>query len=283
MAIYNINTNRFEDEAPKTEVAPGILLTKPLADRWPQLAKSRLPYVQIEAIPAPLLPLDVSKFGGGFLLPEHIPYPTDSRGERMFPLAQLNFAEIPRLEGFPEKGWLQFYTSTNDIFGLDFEAPASQKDFRVLYFEEVDENRLHINTKPTEEMYEHSPIIMQHALTFSLQDDYMGMADIRFEKQFGKDVDSFIEEFGEQSGDVYNELAETFSGQGHKIGGYAFFTQSDPRYIHQQFKDHILLLQIDSIGDHIMWGDSGVANFFIHPDKLRAKDFSDVMYNWDCT
>ena len=29
-------------------------------------------------------------------------------------------------------------------------------------------------------------------------------------------------------------------------------------------------------------GGSGVCNFFIKPEALRALDFSDVLYNWDC-
>ena len=33
---------------------------------------------------------------------------------------------------------------------------------------------------------------------------------------------------------------------------------------------------------YIMWGDSGVCNFFINKDKLKNLDFSDVLYNWDC-
>lgn len=38
----------------------------------------------------------------------------------------------------------------------------------------------------------------------------------------------------------------------------------------------------DVNGMDIMWGDCGVANFFIHPDDLKNKDFSKVLYNWDC-
>lgn len=32
----------------------------------------------------------------------------------------------------------------------------------------------------------------------------------------------------------------------------------------------------------IMWGDSDVGNFFIHPDDLKNKDFNKVLYNYDC-
>lgn len=43
----------------------------------------------------------------------------------------------------------------------------------------------------------------------------------------------------------------------------------------------MLLFQLDTVED-IMWGDSGVANFFISRDALKNKDFSKVYYNWDC-
>ena len=31
-----------------------------------------------------------------------------------------------------------------------------------------------------------------------------------------------------------------------------------------------------------MWGDAGVANFFISEQDLKNKDFTNVVYNWDC-
>ena len=43
----------------------------------------------------------------------------------------------------------------------------------------------------------------------------------------------------------------------------------------------ILLFQLNSVKD-IMWGDAGVANFFIDREALKNRDFSHVMYNWDC-
>ncbi len=53
-----------------------------------------------------------------------------------------------------------------------------------------------------------------------------------------------------------------------------------------KIQDYILLFQLDSDsedGKDIMWGDAGVGNFFIHPDDLRKRDFSKVVYNWDCS
>ena len=71
---------------------------------------------------------------------------------------------------------------------------------------------------------------------------------------------------------------------GHKIGGYPYFTQVDPR---EENDPHtFLLLQIDSdeIEDkEIIWGDCGVANFFISPEDMANCKFDDVLYNWDCS
>ena len=76
----------------------------------------------------------------------------------------------------------------------------------------------------------------------------------------------------------------TLFSTGHKIGGYPYFTQDDPRKDNDPYT--LLLLQIDSddIEDvEIIWGDCGVANFFINPEDLAKCQFDDVMYNWDCT
>ena len=34
--------------------------------------------------------------------------------------------------------------------------------------------------------------------------------------------------------------------------------------------------------ERVMWCDGGVGNFYIKPENLKALDFSDVLYNWDC-
>jgi len=67
---------------------------------------------------------------------------------------------------------------------------------------------------------------------------------------------------------------------GHQVGGHPTFTQEDPRLPDDP---RVLLFQLDSDWQRgVMWGDSGIANFFIHPDDLARRDFSHVAYNWDC-
>ena len=69
------------------------------------------------------------------------------------------------------------------------------------------------------------------------------------------------------------------------MGGYPYFTQTDPREYSAAYADDVLLLQLDSDAENgveMLWGDVGVCNFFIHPQDLAKRDFSKVLYNWDC-
>ena len=72
----------------------------------------------------------------------------------------------------------------------------------------------------------------------------------------------------------------------HQMGGYPYFTQNDPREGGRYPELDVLLFQIDSDGqdghDLIVWGDCGVANFFISREDLKKRDFSKAGYNWDC-
>ena len=214
----------------------------------------------------------------------------------MFPLAQLNFQEIPVLHGFPPKGWLQFYISTNDNFGIDFQHRTLQKNFRVLYFENIDENNIHTNFDfiEKESMYDYSPVSVQHALSFSMAEEYAGAHDIRFRQTIGMSAKKLAATFRSSSARILSELYQQLNSNGHKIGGYAYFGDRDPRadkkYQEEipNFDEYILLLQIASVppatddaAPDIMWANYGVGNFFIHPDHLRKRDFSSVAYNWD--
>lgn len=87
----------------------------------------------------------------------------------------------------------------------------------------------------------------------------------------------------EEQSEALDAAFDDLDNTGHKIGGYAYFTQNDPRIMQAQYRDRILLLQIDSQRPAILWGDVGVGKFFIHPDALARKDFSEVLYNWDCS
>ena len=72
------------------------------------------------------------------------------------------------------------------------------------------------------------------------------------------------------------------------LPAHPYFTQEDPRNRDEGLADYnALLFQLDSSFDEdgkeiVMIGDMGVMNFFIWQDDLQRRDFSDVLYSWDC-
>lgn len=124
------------------------------------------------------------------------------------------------------------------------------------------------------------PIGKPTRLSFTPTEDYIGTMDARGQHSQGvrQRILLAYPQIEDELEDVFHGK---FSGNGHKMGGYAFFTQHDSRSGNAGLDGYELLLQIDS-DDNIMWGDMGVANFFIHPTDLAKKDFSKVLFTWDC-
>ncbi len=250
------------------------------------------PFIEIKANPENNLNLWQSKFGGLPYFPKNLQYPIDSKGKAMFLLAQINFSETPKLASFPEKGILQFYISGgSDLYGWSSSDLAKQEDFRVLYFSEVTEDEHFLLTKFDflPEPY-NLPIWKQSSLTFNLKFEPIPIVDCLFESKIlnlSKPRHELYQDinFNRDYENVYDEYEKLFHSEGHKIGGYPFFTQHDPREC-EPYKDkgYILLFQMDSDDEaNIMWGDVGVANFFITEQDLASKNFSRVLYNWDCS
>lgn len=247
-----------------------------------------------------------SKVGGTPYLPMSAEYPRSTAGVALKLLAQVNFSEAPNLYGFPEKGILQFFIDPTDEFlgmGSDFDH-IGQNLFRVKYFEDVEEDASKLKT---EELFhidggkvvdivskKESPLYWpldadcQLSMEFEPFQQYMTVNDDRVGTDiFGCDPNLPCHEQYAACAELFDDYEEHFKSKGHQIGGYPFFTQHDPRCTNQDLRGYELLLQLDSeffesnnIG--ICWGDMGVGGFFIRPEDLEKRDFSRVMYNWDC-
>lgn len=245
------------------------------------------PYVEIKFEPQPNLNLWQSKIGGFPYLPKNFPYPQGTDGQALQFLAQVNFAEVPNLPKFPEVGILQFYIAPDeDLYGANFEDLSANENFRVLYFPEIesDEAQLMSDFSFLPE-YEYSPLSGSAALKFEKKFAPIAQGDYQFNDRLGSvfaDVDDrLLEEYFEK---VSQEL-------GHRIGGYPGFTQNDPRIWNPAYRDFdCVLFQLDServaneFGGEVdlMWGDVGIANFFIKAEALEKLDFSEILFNWDC-
>jgi uncharacterized protein YwqG len=237
-----------------------------------------------------------SKFGGTPYLPPGFSYPCDSypqRGRPLVLLAQLNFAGLPRLEGFPDHGILQFYCSDDEGFGANYGRVEDQAGFKVVYHENIvmDEQSLGTAPEAANNKSVYFPFKGEFALKASIVDSIPFEEDYRFEEissrfirnnpscAFLRDADGYFPDFSDEPNLI----------NGSRIGGYPFFCQNDPRSEGSGYT--ILLLQIDSENwrgnpkgeDVILWGDAGVANFFIRPEDLAKRDFTKLIFYWDCS
>ena len=244
------------------------------------------------------LNLTDSKFGGLPYISTDADTPKDSNGNQLALLAQINCSDLPENTLYPKDGLLQFWISRNDDFGLD-----NKKDYCVKYIENIENNitKESILTKykllDEENNEEYSPFNKKNtsfALKFEKGISTITSTDFLFEDIALKTIhelfpDENIEDlYDDLERDVFDTLFKAFSGVDHAIGAYPTFTQWDPRNPEEKDAYGITLLQVESHWDNdsnssgIMWGDSGVANFFINKEKLEHLNFEDVLFNWDC-
>lgn len=265
----------------EVEVVPGVKMPQAMANHWDEIQKTAEQTITITATPVQSTSLMQSKLAHYPCIPKGYKYPVDRDGNYLFPLAQINCSELPTLGTFPTSGYLQFYIGTDELYGMSFDEniPGS---FKVLYFTEdelteVEEDMSFLNDTLS---YEYKPVFCPHSLQFSLKTEYIGCYDYNGDGNPYMTSDKLGELYPAIADELSEYVYEHFCYTGHKLGGYAYFTQADPRG-NGDIDDYILLFQVDT-DEQIMWGDSGVANFFIHPDDLIARDFSKVYYQWDC-
>lgn len=201
--------------------------------------------------------LSQSKFGGAPYLPKTMDHPKDESGKAMKLLAQINFEQVPTLQSFPPKGILQFYISIDDDgYGLDYDHPTKQKDYRIIYHPEIlTDDMLVTDFSYMDDFDENYFPLEETALSFELDYETVSVADYRF-VYVDIDLEQVIGEGEDGEITLWELYADELSNEGHKMGGYAFFTQVDPREDEKKYRNHtITLLQIDTDDDlNIMRG-----------------------------
>ncbi len=240
-----------------------------------------------------------SKFGGIPYIPKDTGCPTNQEGEQLKLLAQINLSELKENGILPDKGILQFFIYPDDLYGVDFDNPTKQDGFKVVYYDDIDTSVTLSDVEPKIINYNIDgynylfPLTGQCKLDFKYGYEPISIGDYSFESKFIEEYnanfpDARINDLYDDLGDDVFNIIDKEKGTtdcGHKIGGYPFFTQQDPRSCMDYDEFDTLLLQIDTDSAkefEIMWGDSGVCNFFINSEDLKNLDFSNVLYNWDC-
>ena len=239
-----------------------------------------------------------SKVMGLPYIPKGAEIPQTANGDKMIMIAQINCDDLQGLADFPEKGILQFFVLNDEdgLLGLDFDNQTVQDSFRVIYHEEIeefyDENELKSIYNPYN--FEESYITNDnesYKMNFELTSEKE-----RFEDMFYHIFTKICKEKGlkqTQEDWLYRKLlnfmqySENYYSQ---CDGFAFFTQDDPREYNEEYKKFdTVLFQLNSEFDEntrnwkVCIGDAGVINFFINRENLKKKDFSEILYNWDCS
>lgn len=220
-----------------------------------------------------------SKLGGIPYLPQNKEYPKDRFGNAMPLLAQINLAEIS-LESYPQKGLLQIYVDKS----LSYPA-----DYKIIYIENMEET---CNTQLPD--IDLSEFVLQEAIKIKLvpNETYMPLGDYRFEETFSQifnevfqtnitsifDIDTILPTKNE-----YDNFLSQLNIAPGLIGGYADFTQTDPRtYERKDLEECIIKIDSQLDLDRIVIGDAGILWVYISKQNLKDKRFDKAVLDWDC-
>ena len=246
-----------------------------------------------------------SKFGGFPFVPLGGAIPTNAEGSQLALLAQINCAQLPENNMYPNDGWLQIWCLEDEMYGFCSDTIQPETNQKVLYIPAGTQGE---PLERVEAMYqpytnEECPLwfvdeqgaIWGMRLSFTHGQQGITYSDGRFRDLFldrwnKRYPEQAVENFYDLPDEIFENMVDSHDGPdcAHQLGGYPYFTQYDPRYEFDSAelaKYTEVLFQIDSQFDtkwDLCWGDAGVRNLFISRENLEALDFSDLLYNFDC-
>lgn len=286
---FHIGKKSSKNSQPKSEKQPAgnqkdtDALCKKCYDEF--FAKTKIPSVRLSPIGTgaetdnDMKNRTKTKLGGNPYWPKDDKFPV-YKGHPMMFLAQLNFSELPKLQGFPTSGILQFFCGTWEGWG--------KKDIvSCIYHENIlDEGDMLTDIPKSPLADDYPPINGMYMVNAKQEEIPMGVPDDKLAETIMPIFNSIFDEKLEKPADIWNnrdmrkilDMIQDHNDGGTRFGGHPYFTQSDPR----GDDDEVLLLQLDSEAG-MMWGDCGIANFFISKSDLASKKFKgNVMFTWDC-
>ena len=244
------------------------------------------------------LALTDSKFGGTPYIPKDGTLPTSVDGKPLFMLAQINCEQLPENTLYPKKGLLQFWIAATEapLYGLDYEAPCSNDFKRVIHYPTFGE-ALPIDDFINDYTFDDENLPFnskrQFALHFKKDTESISLEEraatqLFFEKwneAFSTHITTIDEFFDEVPDDICEKINAYLLKEptGHKIGGYPYFVEYDPREENDPHTFLLLQIDIDNIeGEEICWGNlAGIANFFISSEDLDNCKFDNIFFHWE--
>ena len=230
-----------------------------------------------------------SKFGGDYYLP------AGGEVSELEFLAQINFAQVPRLKGFPERGLLQFFlrTGSDEFEGFIEDDSAWRSDtgfFQARWYPEAPaDGPVHSDTVP-EERWAMDKVTggMKFAsaeevatLAFGSEEDIV--LDLGFESMMEPITALFLE--ASEDGEGYDlsdcsgvdDLTWDFGNWGFKLGGHPSLRYDDLRLEDAAYAAYsVLLFQFD-LTPLAQDCEADTICFFIKPEDLEACRFDDIL------
>lgn len=232
--------------------------------------------------PAPSTP-GGSRIGGPVWLKQGEDWPKGKNGKPMTFLAQVDFSTLPRIPDYPESGILQFFIARDDLFGADLDRPEAG-DFKVIWRETIEGpgGMQHGPFAGRQGIDDYSPLYERTvqagvALTGVAQPHYPDPGTW----PFYRDLPDIAQNDPTNRVFDFEDAQRAGKRDEHHIGGHPGFTQSDYRERGAYADVDRVLLQLWS-DDTVMWGDMGQGQFTIRRADLLKRDFSKVLYQWDC-
>lgn len=284
-------------ETPDKDYFAGKKTTKSAAgsdDRnWPAIVKKALksaktmsrPAVALTMAKGPIAEDPHSSIGGQPSLPTDAPWPEGRDGKQMIFLAQINFADMPSLDGYPSWGVLSFFVEDNDLNGCDFPS-SGNTGFQVLYHEDPDTLQ---RREPPVRKWDFSPFNEELTAHGRRLTGSVVTGSISPNSAQGRKLTE--DWYPDCPSDLWDSFHETLTEAKPALiyyGGHPDFTQDDFRHKGADLLLTEVLLQLGFVfdgegGAEICWGDAGEACFLISKADLAERRFDRVAYNWDCS
>lgn len=218
-----------------------------------------------------------SSIGGAPSLPSAADWPVEA-GRPMLFLAQINYAEMPTLAGYPGTGLLSFFVADDGESGCDFPS-RDQSRFVTRYFEAPDALiRVPPPGEPELDMY--GAHLRRDGAPLT------GLAVTGYPTSALPEVERLVRDLSPEDADEICDWLIDGRPATLYYGGYPDFNQYDIRP--SGAPETAVLLQQGHHYDRdrgweICWGDAGEASFLIAPGDLADRQFARSIYTWDCS
>ena len=212
--------------------------------------------------------------------------PMGKDGKQLRFMAQLNCKDLKNLPDFPTSGLLQFWVQGSKDLLKD--------DYKVIYIKDTSKNNIE-NVKLDMSLYKEEN--ESGDFPFIRVKNYNGTDNLLLKAGVKENISPNITDL-DVLYKIFSEEYEKMTGEkcditkyvdyiwdddrlqpawGSRVGGYPGSTQEIPN----KYRLDTVLLQLDSCNEAI-WGDSGIAGFYISRDNLAKQNFKNVKFWWDC-